>query len=89
MGRAIDLKLFSGIHLLLKVFSFERFVNCIAGKSFMNKSTSICDFQQEIFKHFLAINRNVDFIVNSIDFRYNMDNKIYMQSSGRNIIIGN
>ena len=40
MGSAIKLKLFSGIHLLSKVFCFEAFVNCIAGKSFMNKSTS-------------------------------------------------
>ena len=49
MGSAIKLKLFSGIHLLLKVFHFEAFVNHIVGKSFMNKSTSRCDFQQEIF----------------------------------------
>ena len=49
MGSAIKLKLFSGIHLLLKVFPFQVFVNHIAGKSFMNKSTSRCDFWQEIF----------------------------------------
>ena len=30
MGSAIELKLFSGIHLLLKVFCFEAFVNRIA-----------------------------------------------------------
>ena len=37
MDSAIELKLFSGIHLLLKVFHF---VNRIVDKSFTNKSTS-------------------------------------------------
>ena len=36
MGSAIKLKL-SGIHLLLKVFCFEAFVNRSTGKSFTNK----------------------------------------------------
>ena len=41
-----------------------------AGNSFTNKSTSRCDFQQEIFYRRLSvINSNVDFIINSIDFR--------------------
>ena len=79
MSSAIELKLFSGIHLLLKVFHFEAFVNRITGN---NKSTSRCDFRQEIFYRLLsAINSNVDFIVNSIY------NKIFMQSS-ENIFIG-
>ena len=56
------------------------------GKSFTNKSTSRCDFLQEIFYKLLsAISRNVDFIV---DFRYNIDNKTFMQSSEVNIFIG-
>ena len=38
---------FSGIHLLLKVFRFEAFVNRSAGNSFINKITSRCDFQQD------------------------------------------
>ena len=37
MGSAIELKLFSGIHLLLEVFRFEAFVNCIVGKSLRTK----------------------------------------------------
>ena len=48
-GNAIKLKLFSGIHLLLKVFHFEAFVNRIADKGFMSKSTSKCDFRRELF----------------------------------------
>ena len=88
-GSTIQLKLFSDIHLLLKVFCFEAFVNCIAGKGFMNKSTSRCDFDEKYFyRLLLAINYNIDFIVNSIDFRYNMDNKTFMQSSGINVFIG-
>ena len=48
------------------------------GKNFTNKSTISCDFWQEIFYRLLsAINSNVDFIVNSTDFRYNMDNKTF------------
>ena len=71
-GSAIELKLFSGIHILLKVFCFEAFVNSIVGKSFMNKSTSRCDFQWEIFyRLLLAINSNIDFIVCSIDLKLN------------------
>ena len=78
-GSAIKLKLYSGIHLLLKVFCFEPFVNRIAGKSFMNKSTSKYNFDKKYFYRFLlAINYNVDFIVNSINFQYNMDNKTFM-----------
>ena len=80
MGAAIKLKLFSGIRLLLKVFHFEAFVNRIMGKSFTNKSTSRCDFWREMFYRLLsAIDINVDFIVNSIDFQYN---KTFVQSSG-------
>ena len=48
-GSAIELKRFSDVHLLLKVFRFEAFVNRITGNSFMNKSTSRCDFQQVIY----------------------------------------
>ena len=44
VGSAINLKLFSSIRLLLKVFHFEAFVNDIAGNSFTNKSKSRCDF---------------------------------------------
>ena len=88
-GSAIKLKLFSGIHLLLKVFRFEAFVNRITGKSFTSKSTSRCDFAENYFYRLLsAINSNVDFIVNSIDFQYNIDNKTFMQSSEINILIG-
>ena len=68
MDSAIKLKRFSDIHLLLKVFHFEAFVNCIADKSFTNKSTSMCNFDKKYFyRLLLAINCNVDFIVNSID----------------------
>ena len=35
-----------------------------------------------------AINNNVDFNVNSIDFQYNIDNKAFMLSSGIYIFIG-
>ena len=46
MGSAIKLKFVLGIHLLLKVFHFEAFVNCSVGNnSFTNKSIS----RQEIF----------------------------------------
>ena len=90
MGNAIKLKLFSDIHLLLKVFRFEVFVNHSMGNSFMNKSTSIdVIFNEKYFyRRFLAINSNVDFIINSINFQYDMDNKTYMQSSVINIFIG-
>ena len=87
MGRAIELKHFSGIHLLLKVFHVEPFINRITGKSFTNKNTNRCDSRWEIFYKLLSeINRNVDFIVNSIDFQYNIDNKTFMQSSEVNIL---
>ena len=70
MGSVIKLKLFSGIHLLLKVFCFEAFVNHIAGESFTIKSTSSCNFDEKYFYRLLsAIKYNVDFIVNSIDFQ--------------------
>ena len=39
-------------------------------------------------KYLLIININVDFIINSIDFQYNMDNKTCIQSSAINIFIG-
>ena len=46
-------------------------------------------FDEKYFYRLLsAINSNVDFIVNSIDFRYNIDNKAFMQSSGIYIFIG-
>ena len=68
-SNAMELKLFSSIHLPLKVFIFEAFVNCIAGKSFTNKSTSRSDFDEKYFyRLLLAINSNIDFIINSIDF---------------------
>ena len=35
----------------------------------------------------MAINSNIDFIVNSIDFRYNIDNKAFIQSLEINIFI--
>ena len=34
------------------------------------------------------MNSNIDFIVNYIDFQYNMDNKTFMQSSEIYIFIG-
>ena len=78
-GSVIKLKLFSGIHILLKVFRFEAFVNRIAGKGFTNKRTRRCGFDENYFYRLLsAINSNVDFIANSIDFRYNID-KTFMQ----------
>ena len=46
---AIKLKHLSGIYLLLKEFCFEEFVNHSMGNSFMNKSSSRCDFQWENF----------------------------------------
>ena len=45
-------------------------------------------FKKYFYRLLLAINSNVDFIINSIDYRYNMDNKTFMQSSGINILIG-
>ena len=81
-GSTIELKLLSGIHLPLKVFCFEAFVNCIAGNSFINKVQVGVIFGEKYFYRFLlAINSNVDFIVNSIVFQYNIDNKTFMQSS--------
>ena len=60
---AINLKLFSDIHLPLKVFCFETFVNRIADKSATNKSTSRCNFQHEYFCRLLStIKNNIDFI---------------------------
>ena len=45
-------------------------------------------FEEKYFYRFLsAINSNVDSIVNSIDSRYNMDNKTFMQSLAINIFI--
>ena len=82
MGSTIELKLYSGIHLLLKMFLF---VNHSVDNSFTNKSTRRCDFQWEIFyRHLMIINSNIDFIINSIDFRYNLDNKTCIQSSAIN-----
>ena len=46
-------------------------------------------FDEKYFYTLLsAINSNVDFIVNSIVFQYNMDNKTFMQSSEISIFIG-
>ena len=46
-------------------------------------------FNKNYFYRLLsAINNNVDFIVNSIDFRYNIDNETFMQSSEIIILIG-
>ena len=44
--------------------------------------------EKYFYRLLLAINSNVDFIVNSIDFQYNMDNKTFMQSSEIYIFIG-
>ena len=89
MAIAIKLKLFSGIHLQLKVFHFEAFVNCITGNSFMTKVQVGVIFDKKYFyRLLLAINSNIDFIVNSIDFQYNIDNKTFIQSSELNILIG-
>ena len=69
MGSAIKLKLFIGIHLLLKAFCFETFVNHSAGNNFVNKSTNRCDFLCKYFYRRLSvINSNVDFIINSIEY---------------------
>ena len=49
------------------------------------------EFRDKYFnsnRRLLEINNNVDFIVNSIDFRYNIDNKAFMQSSGDIYFIG-
>ena len=48
-GSAIELKLFSGIHILLKAFRFEAFVNCITGNSFTNKVQVGVIFAKNIF----------------------------------------
>ena len=42
----------------------------------------------EINKRLSAINNNVDFNVNSIDFLYNIDNKAFMLSSRIYVFIG-
>ena len=45
-------------------------------------------FDENYFYRLLsAINSNVDFIVNSTDFRYNLDSKTFMQSLEINILI--
>ena len=68
---------------------FEVFVNRIAGKSLQTKVQVGVIFDEKYFyRLLLAINSNIDFIVNSIDFWYNMNNKTFMQSSGINIFIG-
>ena len=71
---AIELKLFSGIHLLLKVFRFKAFVNHSAVLRTKVQVGMILDGKY-FYRCLSAINSNIDFI---IDFQYNMDNKTYM-----------
>ena len=87
-GTYIKLKLFSGIHLLLKVFCFEAFVNHSMGNSFMNKVQVGVIFDK---KYFICSYQQLTamLILLSILLIFDVRNmETYMQTSSINIFIG-